>query len=216
MNMYESEQNKFFSQRLKKFGFSHKTLSWESPYTQQTRFLELMKVFNMTDVAGASTLLDFGCGLGHLYKFICDNGILESWKIAYSGVDINPDLIKEAKSRFSGVDFRIKDDSVFGRSFDFIVCSGIYNLKFAEDFDIGKHYTEELGKLFACAEKGVAVNFQSTNGIVQIPEKYRKEEQQKFYFFDIANVKEQLSSITQNISTAEGYLPNDFTVYLMK
>jgi len=216
MHQYEESQNKFFSDLYKKHRFSHKSLCWESPFTQQARFIELLKICTMADVSGPIKLLDFGCGLGHMYKFIKEQGLIENWKIDYTGADINKDFIEAAKKEMPGVKFRIKDDSIFDERFDFILCSGLYNLKFSQDFDIGKHYTEELEKLFNIADKGVAVNFQTVWAIPLIPRNLVETEKKRFYFHDPEEVVKNLKKITENIQTKDGYLPHDFTVYLLK
>lgn len=216
MHKYEEEQNKFFSERFEKFGFNIKTLHWESPFTQRARFVELLKVCTFFPKDGPVTLLDFGCGLGHLYEFIKENDLLNSWKIKYTGIDINGDLINECKKQFPGADFKLKDDSLYGENYDFILCSGIFNLKFSEDLDIDAHYINEIKKLFEITNHAVAVNFQSDKALPLIPEKLREGEKKKFYFHNKETVLNNLKNIAANIKVSEGYLVHDFTVYLLK
>lgn len=163
-------------------------------------------------------LLDFGCGLGHLYKFIKGNGLLESWGIHYEGTDINPDFITEASKKFPAAKFTIKDDGIYSRKFDYVVCSGLYNLKFSEDFDIAARYKDELSKLFNCAQNGLAVNFQTQRALPLIPERLREGEMKRFYFHDTKKVLEDLKTITEKIMISNNYLPGDYdvTFYLLK
>ncbi|MCX5749592.1 MAG: class I SAM-dependent methyltransferase [Candidatus Saganbacteria bacterium] len=216
MHPYEEDQNKFFGDLYKKHGYSHKSLCWETPFTQQARFIELLKICAMVNTSGTITILDFGCGLGHLYKFIKDQKLIENWKLDYTGVDINKDFIEAAKREMPMVKFRIKNDSVYSEKYDFVLASGLYNLKFSEDFDIHKYYTEELIKLFAIAQRGVAVNFQSNGAIPLIPKHLLEQEKKKFYFHDKQEVLNNLKKVTENIKFVDGYLPHDFTVYLLK
>lgn len=218
MNNYEQSQIEYFSNRLKKYGFSHKTLSWESPFTQNSRFVELLKICTMGKKYNNFSLLDYGCGLGHLYKFIKEEGVLDSWQISYVGVDINRELLLEAQKNFPSALFLLKDKSVFEKNYDYIVCSGLYNLKFSEDFDISNFYTQEIKRLFYCATEGVAVNFQTQNALLLIPEKNRELEKTRFYFHDPQKVFDDLKTITLNISYSTNYLPGDYdiTFYLLK
>lgn len=218
MHHYEENQNEYFGGRFKKYGFSHKSLSWESPFTQNARFVELLKVCTLGSKLKDISLLDFGCGLGHLFKFIKDNGLLESWGINYEGTDINPAFIDEASKKFSAARFTLKDDGLYKRKFDYTVCSGLYNLKFSEDFDIAAHYKGELARLFDAAQCGLAVNFQTQNALPLIPKRLREGEKKRFYFHDPEKVLEDLKTISSNISISNNYLPGDYdiTFYLPK
>ena len=214
-NEYLKKQNDYFSSLFKKYGFSVNSLHWNSEGTQNKRFVELLKIFLLCDTAGTVRLLDFGCGLGHLYKFLHDYDIITSLKIDYVGADINDQFIKEAQRNFPDARFRIKDETVYDEEYGFVFCSGIFNLKFSEEFDIDRYYVEEISRLFKTAKYGVGVNFQSKEGLEMIPKKDLKKELKKFYFHDEAKVMENLKTITLNIRMSKGYLPNDFTVYLL-
>ena len=212
---YEQNQNKFFAALFKKHGFSVHSLHWNSEGTQNKRFVELLKIFILCDTAGTVSVLDFGCGLGHLYKFLEDYGIISSLKIDYTGADINERLIKEAKEKFPGARFRVKDEAIYAEKFGFVFCSGVFNLKFSEEFDIEKYYIGELLGLYAISRYGIAVNFQSKEGLGMIPQKDLAKEKKRFYFHDENKVMENLKTITPKIRISKGYLPNDFTVYLL-
>ncbi|MFA5097487.1 MAG: class I SAM-dependent methyltransferase [Candidatus Margulisiibacteriota bacterium] len=214
-NEYLKKQNEFFTPLLKKHGYSVSALHWGSEASQNQRFIELLKIFSMVDTAGAVSLLDMGCGLGHLYKFLKVNGLLENWKIDYTGVDINEAFLKEAGKQLPEAKFRIKDASIYEEKFDIVLCSGIFNLRFSRDFDIRRYYTQELSRLFNASRRGVAVNFQSREGISLIPRRELGKELERFYFHDDNEVMQDLSEITSDIRISRGYLPNDFTVYLL-
>ena len=214
-NEYLKKQNEFFTPLLKKHGYSVSALHWGSEASQNQRFIELLKIFTMFDSAGTVRLLDMGCGLGHLYKFLKNQGLIEGWKIEYSGVDINEDFIKEAQKHHPEAKFRMKDETIYDEKFDVVLCSGIFNLKFSEDFDIDAYYTEELSRLFKASTYGASANFQSRAGIPFIPKRELEKELKRFYFHEEEKVADNLKSITSNIKVSRGYLPNDFTVYLL-
>ena len=214
-NDYLKKQTEFFDALFKKHGFNVGSLHWGSVDNQYKRFVELLKIFTLCDASGRVKMLDFGCGLGHLYKFMEDTGILDSWQIDYTGADINGEFLKEATKRFPKGRFRFKDESVYSEQYGIVLCSGVFNLKFFEDFDIEKYYTEELSRLFKIARYGVAVNFQSKEGLGMIPSKELEKETKRFYFHDEIKVIENLKTITPDIRLSKGYLPNDFTLYLL-
>ena len=212
---YEKSQNKFFGTLFKKYRFSVKALHWYSEGTQNRRFAELLKIFLLCDTAGTVSILDFGCGLGHLYKFLKDYDIFSSLKLDYTGVDINEIFIKEAIRNFPDARFNLKDETTYEKKYGFVFCSGVFNLKFSQEFDIEQYYIVELSRLYKLAQYGVAVNFQSKEGLEMIPQKDLAKENKRFYFHDENKVMENLKTITPNIRISKGYLPNDFTVYLL-
>ncbi len=216
MNFYEEKQNEFFTDKHKKYGYSHKSLCWESPYTQNARFVELLKMFTFVDLGETISILDYGCGLAHLYGFLKDNGFLSKFRINYTGVDINENFVKEANLKYPGINVRIKDETIFNEEFDFVFCSGLYNLKFSPEFDIYAHFKSDLKKLYDISRYGVGVNFQSKNAVPLIPKKFVDEEMKRFYFHDEKVVLGHLKEISKDLKVSNGYLPHDFTIYLMK
>jgi len=212
---YEEKQNDFFTPLLKKHGYSVSALHWGSESSQNQRFIELLKIFTMFDSAGSVRLLDMGCGLGHLYRFLKNHGLIEGWRIEYTGVDINEGFIKEAQKQHPEARFKMKDGGIYDEKFDVSLCSGIFNLKFAEDFDIDAYYKEELSRLYGISRRGVAANFQSKEGVSMIPKRELEKELKRFYFHDENRVVENLTTVALDIRISKGYLPNDFTVYLL-
>jgi len=77
-------------------------------------------------IASGTTVLDVGCGLGALHEHILTNDIV----CAYTGYDINPQLIEAAQRRHPNAAFEVRDvlEEDFPE-FDFIVSSSSFNLK---------------------------------------------------------------------------------------
>ena len=81
-----------YSDRLKKFGVSPKTLGWDSKKNQNLRFERLINSIDLTNLS----ILDVGCGFADFLSLILKKEI----KIKYTGIDINLDLIKNVKKNF--------------------------------------------------------------------------------------------------------------------
>ena len=88
----------FYDKLYKQFGDSPKSLRW-TKHGQESRYRMMLGVSNKLDGA---TVLDYGCGMGGLYGFIKEQGI----KVTYTGIDINPNFIKEARKKFPEAEFR--------------------------------------------------------------------------------------------------------------
>jgi len=71
-------------------------------------------VLELLDVKAGETILDLGCGTGHLTKKISDLGA------EVTGIDASAEMIEKAEKDFPGVDFKVADGANFhfNRSFD--------------------------------------------------------------------------------------------------
>ena len=73
--------------RVKNFNIpEYQVLDWESKEAQELRFKTLIEHFNME----SSIILDVGCGLGNLTKYLDNKNI----KLYYIGIDIMPEMIE--------------------------------------------------------------------------------------------------------------------------
>ena len=90
-----------------------------------------LKRFYKFNIPEDSSILEIGCGTGHL---------LNSLKPSYGlGIDISPEMIKHAEDNFPHLDFKVADCENFSisKKFDFIILSDLIgNL-----FDIQKAFT---------------------------------------------------------------------------
>ena len=68
-----------------------KGVDWASKYSQETRFIQLLKV--MPSSNDKFSLLDFGCGYGALFRFIKKKYPYMS----YYGYDISSEMLRKAK-----------------------------------------------------------------------------------------------------------------------
>src|SRR5262245_46570962 len=76
------------------------------------------------------TVLDFGCGLGHLLDYI--NGRPAYRHIRYSGLDISTEYLANARTRHPEATFILMDvlDSSSGLpDFDYILLNGVFNYR---------------------------------------------------------------------------------------
>jgi SAM-dependent methyltransferase len=113
-----------YSDRFRLHGHSPLSLGWGNLEQQRLRFEVALSCM---DFSGRS-ILDYGCGLGDF------NGYIKEHKIdiaSYTGIDLNPEFIKEASKRFPNDVFHvnnIKADQQAWKS-DIVVMLGVMNFR---------------------------------------------------------------------------------------
>ncbi len=95
--------------------------------TQYKRFSEIYRFIEMDNMS----ILDVGCGNGEFVNFLNYNG--HSGK--YTGIDINKNLLTEARRRFPDNDFKMVDilQHTDLDKYDCVIMSGLFNLDFGQD-----------------------------------------------------------------------------------
>jgi SAM-dependent methyltransferase len=104
-----------------------------------------------------SSLADIGCGYGALAAFLRKQG----WLGFYEGVDISDSMIMAAKEFLATEkDVQLTVGRQPTRQADFIVASGIFNVKGNTDPILWEQYVfHTIDEMVAAARKGVAFNF---------------------------------------------------------
>lgn len=200
MLLNEKDQRRlayFFTESLKTHGaYNPKSVRWERDGDQQVRFKILCEI---ADLSGKS-ILDLGCGVGDLYGFLSQR----FKNFEYLGVDPLPDMVLNARKKYSEAIFEQGDISSTPGSFDYILASG------AMSFNVSggkRFYFDMLGLCFAKAKRGVAANFLNRDY-------YDSDE-----YFLVYNPQELVpvcEKLTEKFEIIVGYTPGDFTVYLHK
>lgn len=146
--------NRFYNDLIDSFGDGPESVGWFSSKTQEKRFQILLEIelFTSKKIAKAR-ILDVGCGLGHLYRYLKRKGGCGD----YLGVDINPHAVERAKGLNPGVKFRCCDlleEEV--ESFDFVFASGAMSFRVKNNQGFMRAMIE---RIYAIADVGVAFNF---------------------------------------------------------
>ena len=182
---------KFYEQSLKKHGISAQGVHWKNKFTQYKRF-EVITEF-IKDEIKTSTLSDAGCGLGEYYNYL---SIFELLPYEYTGIDCEENMLKICEKRFPNINFQLKNllyedpDTV-----DYFVCSGAMNTM---TFDQCSLF---IKRCFHASKKGFVFNFLQSLTLNGIPP------------YEILALCEDL---TDKIYFKEGYLDNDFTIFMVK
>lgn len=188
----------FYKELLEEHGpYSPSSLSWNNEFTQFIRFKVLCEIAKLE----RSSLLDVGCGLGDLYLFL--SNVASDFK--YSGIDIVPDFVLHAKEKFPEAEFQLKEIHEFQKdSFDYVLASGIFAFRIP---DYQKKYFETIKNMFSVAKKGVGFNM--------LDSKVHPSDE-IFVTFEPQEIKKFCEGFCKHVKLVQGYLPQDFTIFLYK
>jgi SAM-dependent methyltransferase len=144
----------FFDQTLKTYGTSPKGSDWNSEASQFLRFTQLMKLHS--DKTQPFSIIDYGCGYGGLVKFLTAEG----YNFTYVGYDMTPVVIEAAKKTFDLPQCTWTTDLSGVEPADYVVGSGIFNLKFKDTPSDEWHafMLETIGIMWNLSLKGMAFN----------------------------------------------------------
>jgi SAM-dependent methyltransferase len=186
----------FFRLHVRLFGDDWRALGWHSRRTQLRRFDVLCEVGDLTH----RRVLDVGCGLGDLYGYLRAEGL----DIDYTGYDLLPEMLERARLRYPSVRFVQRDvlQGLGNEQFDYILSSGAFNIDFGQNQSAIQRV---LQMMVQQCTRGVAINFLSTSDTQTDP---------IFYHYDPQAMLAYAQTVCAEARLQEGYLPNDFTLYL--
>ncbi len=192
---------KRYSERLAELGPTIAALGWSKP-KHKLRYKILLDYWYQQPVSRPLRVLDFGCGFGDLFGYAKDRQL----PIEYTGLDINPDLIKVAREKYPSARFLCVD--VFEQppkeEYDVVLSSGVHNFRMADNKKFIEHTFDLFDRL---STVGFAVNFLSNRV------NFRNEE--NYY----AVPEEVLSTTllhTSRVVLRHDYMPFEFTVFADK
>lgn len=199
----EEERNiAYYEAAARKYGGdSYQTVQWGSEESMNLRFAVLSSI----DDLNGKSILDVGCGLGHLKTFLDQKGI----DAAYTGIDVTPRLIDQCRLRFpadngSFLTGSFLDQNFEGEKFDYVLISGV----FAVYPETGFHYVvKNIEKAWSLCSQGVAFNSLSSWTTEQV--------EGEFHAFP-TEVIDMCRAFTPWLSMRHDYHPRDFTVYMRR
>lgn len=193
-------------------GYGATALYWNNTEAQQVRFQVLsdllLRYGLKNDQAWPFHLLDVGAGFGDFHPYLTERG----FDFRYTGIDVSPDMVTAAG--FKHPDVTLRQGELFDfdwpeNAFDFVVCSGAMNEVVDAPNCEGDYARAMIRRMYALAKTGVAFNllnarhdWTANRGLLQS--------------FEPEEIAEYCSDFARQAVLEEGYLPNDFSVYLGK
>jgi len=187
----------FFRFHVQLYGNDWRALGWQSRETQYRRFAVLSEVGPLAQ----AQLLDVGCGLGDLYHYLQTQGIA----VDYTGYDLLPEMVERAQRRYPAARFVVRDvlQGLGEEHFDYIVSSGAFNIHFGDNLRAVRQVIRDMVR---CCTRGVAINF--------LKRTVDASRDPIFQYYHPQDMLAWCKTICAHAELREGYLPNDFTLYL--
>ena len=151
---------------FEKHGDNCKGVDWPNEQDVLKRYrvmLDLIRFDEKADQDSRYSVMDLGCGLGHMYEYIKSTGFHHE----YFGVDISDIFVNECRRKYPDVTFLkldiLKDDlSLISCKPDYIIMNGVFTEKCSLSFEEMKEYFEAfIVKAYALCNKGMAFNVMS-------------------------------------------------------
>lgn len=125
------------------------------------RYALMLDVVRETDEP--CTLLDFGCGLAHLYDYLREQPAYTG--VHYTGLDLSPKYLDVARRRLPGVELLeldVLDSDAALAQFDYIIMNGVFNYRGSADHAAMVAYWQRLvSVMFRHCRRGLAFNVMS-------------------------------------------------------
>lgn len=186
-----------YNERLKRYGYDPRTLGWFKG-RQPVRFRVLSEIGDLDNCS----ILDVGCGFGDLYRFLIKRG----FNIAYTGIEINSNLIEIARKKYPDACFEIKDILIdeINHKFDWVFSSGIFNFTLSDN----KPFIQNmLKKMLELCNNGVAADFMS--GYVDF-------KNMDVYYASPEHIFSFCKTLSKRVVLRHDYMPFEFCVYIYK
>jgi len=195
---------------IERWGYSPQALYWSSREIQQIRFQKLSELLPRNQ---ACSILDIGCGFGDLKAYLEKQG----FKITYQGIDLSQDMVNRARIQYPGIEVQQGDLFDFNpqdQQFDYVLLSGALNevvepRSESSTDDQGRYAKAVIRRMFETCKKGVAFNLlDARQAWVQ-----KRSDLQSFSPSEIENFCHGFAS---KVSWDDGYVDNDFTVFIYR
>lgn len=170
---------------------------------QPVRFSSLTRHF---DKSVPLSVLDYGCGLADLKPFLAERFT----KIEYTGADIMPEFVESDRRRYPDGNFLlIKSPSDIVGDYDYVVMSGVFNLRY--DCAIEQHkdiVRTTLLHLFTHTRVAMSVDFMTDDVDYRGPDSYHQNVDEIYRY--------ARSELGKRVIIDHSYLPYEYSLTIFK
>jgi SAM-dependent methyltransferase len=205
---------------IENYGYQPQALFWSTQAIQEIRFKKLLEILPKTFFKSDSleddqawSLLDVGCGFADLHRYMVKQQLFPD----YTGIDVSPDMVRGAKGmapELNVFEGELSDFDYVAQQFDYVMLSGALNEVVETAVEglanqQGDYAKLAIRKMYEISHLGVAFNLLDR----RFAWHQTRNDLQSFYPQEII---EYCQSFASQVTLIEGYLENDFTVYLHK
>ncbi len=194
---------KFYEDSLREHGDTAEGMHWKDKSSQALRFAMLTQF----KFSPGCTLLDVGCGMGHLYEFLEKKK--QAQYLTYYGIDITKKMAHGAKKKYPHLSFGAHDIFALNyMEFDFIVCSGAFNTLLGHDrTEWANHCKKTIARMFEICKVGIAFNMLSS---------YNDFEEPDYYYVDPMEYFALAKTMSRSVTLRHDYPLFEWTMYIYK
>jgi len=187
-----------YQKNFQKYGVSPKALSWASRGAAHQRYRAIWKEVDFNN----KSVLDVGCGFGEMANFL-----RKRYKnVEYTGVDIVPEFVKQARNDHSYYKFITLDyfGNPLDEKFDVVIASGALNSNLGDD---NMRFRQRAIKvMFEHTKKVCIFNMLGGHPRPVTPSG------SNVWYADSLEILEYCMSLTRRVVLRANYHPKDFTV----
>ena len=186
--------------KYKKHGVAPQALLWKQKGAAHQRFRQMWAEIDFN----GKSVLDVGCGFGEMAKFLKKR--YEGVK--YTGVDIVPEFIEEAKKNFPEFHFFVADyfNKPMEEKFDVVLASGTINSNVENNMEYRKRAIEVM---FEHAKKVLVFNMLGAH-----PQPKNDKKESNVWYADSLEILKYCMSLTRRVVLRANYHPTDFTILM--
>ncbi len=205
---------------IENYGYQPQALFWSTQETQEIRFQKLIEILPLScfqskalESHQAWSLFDVGCGFADLQRYMTNQLLFPD----YTGIDVSPDMVRGA----NGVapELNVSEGEIFdfdyaSEQFDYVMLSGALNEVVETEIEglasqQGDYAKSVIRKMYEISRLGVAFNLLDR----RFAWHQTRSDLQSFFPEDIVAYCQEFA---HQVTLVDGYLENDFTVYLHK
>lgn len=147
----------YYAAALERHGATARGVDWNSEESQRLRFDQLARLW--ADDAAEFSIVDYGCGCGALVPYLRERGA----RFRYTGFDIAPEMVAAGRRAYAGAGVDFVNEEAALQPADYVVASGIFNVKLGTAEEAWLAYMlETLERMAGLSRKGFAFNVLST------------------------------------------------------
>lgn len=199
---YSSTIVQHYEKCFQKHGDNHQGVDWPNATDAATRYRIMLEVDRFAwHPKGVFSVLDYGCGLGHMYEYIEEHSLL----LHYEGYDLSGLLVGECKKKYPYLYWHTENPP----EADYVVMNGVLTeRRELTNMQMAENVVDTIKHAWSLCRIGIAFNLMS---------KQVDWEREELYHQNMEDLASFLcSSISRNFIIRNDYKLYEYTAYVYK
>jgi len=202
------EMDRYFADRIARFGFTPEGVGWKNAEAQRLRFRVMLDVVLPRDRSRRVEIHHIGCGMAHMKDFLDEMGL----PYIYSGSDALPRMLEIARTRHpetAFTPFNLLADPPADKKYDYVVMNGTFHyLASGVSWDEWRDAVREMmGKAWEMTKTGMAFNLMTDRVDWRDP---------NLFYVSPAEVIQWVRDLSRLFVLRHDYWPFEFTFFVYK